>query len=56
MQNCCGIIAPSLCHTGGHSSHARSAEGKSSVMDEVGKVGVGSVSFSSAATVSKDKL
>lgn len=34
MQNFCGIIAPSLLRTGGHSSHARRAEGRSSVMDE----------------------
>lgn len=31
MQNSCGIIAPSLSCTGGHSSHARRAEGRSSV-------------------------
>lgn len=34
MQNFCGIIAPSLLRTGGHSCHARRAEGRSSVMDE----------------------
>lgn len=31
MQNSCGIIAPSLSCTGGHSSHARRAKGRSSV-------------------------
>lgn len=34
MQNFCGIIAPSLLRTGGHSYHARRAEGRSSVIDE----------------------
>lgn len=33
MQNCCGIIAPSLSRTGGYSSQARGGDGRSSVME-----------------------
>ena len=47
-KNHCGIIAPSLCRTGGHSFHARRAGGRSSVIDEE----EGSVSFS----VCRDRL
>lgn len=34
MQNRRGGIGPVLCHTGGHSSHGRRAEGRASVRED----------------------